>query len=80
MWQHHQDPYDTVNDFHAMGAKTLIPFHYGTFDSADEPMGEPEEILNKLNHEGKINNQLRKLTFGKYLWYNYLEMNREIII
>lgn len=65
MGQHHQDPYKAVEAFHATGAKTFIPFHYGTFDSADEPMGEPEQILNKLNEEGKIKNELKILKLGE---------------
>lgn len=65
MGQHHQTPYDAVRAFHDTGAKTFVPFHYGTFDSADEPMGEPEEILNALNAEGKINNRLKLLKLGE---------------
>lgn len=65
MSQHHQDPYNALNAFHATGAKTFIPFHYGTFDSADEPMSEPEKILNSLNAEGKIKNQLKLLKLGE---------------
>jgi len=61
----HQDPYDAVKAFHATRAKTFIPFHYGTFDSADEPLGEPEQILNKLNAEGKIENTLKILKLGE---------------
>jgi L-ascorbate metabolism protein UlaG (beta-lactamase superfamily) len=65
MGQNHQNPFNAVEAFHATGAKTLIPFHYGTFDLADEPMGEPEIILNKLNEEGKINNELKILKLGE---------------
>jgi L-ascorbate metabolism protein UlaG (beta-lactamase superfamily) len=61
----HQNPYDAVQAFHATRAKTFIPFHYGTFDSADEPLGEPEQILMKLNAEGKIENELRILKLGE---------------
>ncbi|MDP9040873.1 MAG: MBL fold metallo-hydrolase [Bacteroidota bacterium] len=61
----HQDPYDAVRAFHATRAKTFIPFHYGTFDSADEPLGEPEQILNKLNAEGKIQKELKILKLGE---------------
>jgi len=61
----HQNPFDAVKAFHATGAKTFIPFHYGTFDSADEPLGEPEQILNKLNAEGKIENVLKILKLGE---------------
>lgn len=65
MSPHHQDPYDAVNAFHATGATTFIPFHYGTFDAADEPMGEPEKILSSLHAEGKIKNQLKLLKLGE---------------
>lgn len=65
MGQHHQDPYKALDAFHATGAQVFIPFHYGTFDSADEPMGEPEQILNKLNAEGKIRNTLKILKLGE---------------
>ncbi|HTN45841.1 MAG TPA: MBL fold metallo-hydrolase [Flavipsychrobacter sp.] len=64
MAQHHQDPYDAVKAFNALGAGTMIPFHYGTFDSADEPMGEPEVILHQLRREGAINGRLNILELG----------------
>ena len=61
----HQNPYDAVKAFYAVRAKTFIPFHYGTFDLSDEPLGEPEQILNKLNAEGKIENVLKILKLGE---------------
>lgn len=65
MSPHHQDPYNATKAFHDTGAKVFIPFHYGTFDSADEPMGEPEQILNKLADKGEIRNQLKILKLGE---------------
>lgn len=67
MAQNHQDPCDAVKAFHDTGARTFVPFHYGTFDAADEPLGEPERILNALNEAGKIKNQLKILKFGEVL-------------
>jgi L-ascorbate metabolism protein UlaG (beta-lactamase superfamily) len=64
----HQTPYDAVQAFQATCAKTFIPFHYGTFDSADEPLGEPEQILNKLHAEGKIQNELKILKLGEVFY------------
>ncbi len=61
----HQNPYDAVKAFHATRAKTFIPFHYGTFDLSDEPLEEPEQILSKLNAEGKIENVLKILKLGE---------------
>ncbi|MBC9933098.1 MBL fold metallo-hydrolase [Chitinophaga qingshengii] len=65
MAQHHQDPYDAVKAFNIIGARYLIPFHYGTFDSADEPMGEPEQILKELDKKGNINGRLKILELGE---------------
>lgn len=65
MGANHQDPYDAAKAFEDTGAKTFVPFHYGTFDAADEPLGEPEEILTKLNLEGKIKNELKILKLGE---------------
>jgi len=65
MGQHHQDPHQAVDAFHATGAEIFIPFHFGTFDSADEPMGEPEELLTKFKSEGKIKNELKILKLGE---------------
>jgi len=64
----HQNPYDAVKAFHATCAKTFIPFHYGTFDVSDEPLEEPEQILNKLNAEGKIENTLKILKLGEVFY------------
>ena len=61
----HQNPYDAVKAFHATGAKTFIPFHYGTFDLSDEPLEEPEQILTKLNAQGEIKNVLKILRLGE---------------
>ncbi|MBS1592857.1 MAG: MBL fold metallo-hydrolase [Bacteroidetes bacterium] len=65
MSPHHQDPYSAARAFNATKAKTFVPFHYGTFDSADEPLGEPEIILRKIKAEGKINNDLKILSLGE---------------
>lgn len=65
MSPHHQDPYHALKAFHDTGAKVFVPFHYGTFDSADEPMGEPEQMLAKLAAEGGIKKQLKILKLGE---------------
>ena len=65
MSPHHQDPYYALKAFHDVGAETFIPFHYGTFDSADEPMGEPEQILSRLEREGEVKKRLTILKLGE---------------
>lgn len=61
----HTDPYEAVQVFHDLKAKTLIPMHYGTFDLADEPLGEPYRILKQLEAEKKINGQLKMPDVGE---------------
>jgi L-ascorbate metabolism protein UlaG (beta-lactamase superfamily) len=60
----HQDPESAVQAFHDTGAKTMIPFHYGTFDMSDEPLSEPERILKTLEQAGKINGVLKIMPLG----------------
>ncbi len=61
----HTNPYEAVQIFHDLKAKTFIPMHYGTFDLADEPLGEPYRILKHLETEKKINGTLKLLDVGE---------------
>jgi L-ascorbate metabolism protein UlaG (beta-lactamase superfamily) len=68
MSPNHQDPQHAVQAFHDCRALQMVPFHYGTFDQADEPMSEPEKILKALQKEGKITaQQLQILMVGQVL-------------
>jgi len=67
MSPNHQDPEHAVQAFNETNAKVMIPFHYGTFDQADEPLSEPEQILRQLEKEGKINQSLKILKVGEQL-------------
>jgi L-ascorbate metabolism protein UlaG (beta-lactamase superfamily) len=55
----HTDPTEAVQVIHDLGAGTFLPMHYGTFDLADEPMGEPERILTALDRDARIDADLR---------------------
>lgn len=61
----HISPVDAVKAFHDLGAKVLIPMHYGTFNLSDEPIGEPVRMLRALEQEGKIQGELRVLDPGE---------------
>ena len=37
----HNSPQDALQAFVDIGAKTLVPMHFGTFELSDEPPGEP---------------------------------------
>ncbi len=68
MSPNHQDPEKAAQAFNDTQAKTLIPFHYGTFDLADEPLSEPEKALAQLKQEGKINESLKIMKLGEVFW------------
>ncbi len=61
----HTNPHEAVQVFHDLKAKTLIPMHYGTFDLADEPLGEPYRVLQQLKADGQINGALRMPHVGE---------------
>lgn len=63
----HTSPEDAVQVFHDLKAKTMIPMHYGTFDLADEPLGEPYRILQQFEKEKKIHGNLRLLDVGEVM-------------
>ena len=63
----HTNPQEAVQVFHDLKAKTLIPMHYGTFDLADEPLGEPHRWLSQIKADGKINGELKLLEIGELM-------------
>lgn len=63
----HTNPYEAVQIFHDLKAKTFIPMHYGTFDLADEPLGEPYRILKQLEAEKKIKGDLKLVDVGEVM-------------
>ena len=63
----HTNPTEAVQMAHDLRTKIFIPMHYGTFDLADEPLGEPERILRAMNEAGNIKAQLAILKPGE-LW------------
>jgi L-ascorbate metabolism protein UlaG (beta-lactamase superfamily) len=67
MSPNHQDPEHAVQAFNETKAKTMIPFHYGTFDQADEPLSEPPSVLTQLENDKKIVNQLKIMSLGEVL-------------
>jgi len=67
MGANHQSPQDAVKAFNNTKAKIFAPFHYGTFDVSDEPLGEAEQILKQMNKEEKIAGTLNILKLGEAL-------------
>ena len=61
----HTNPYEALQLFEDLNAKTFVPMHYGTFDLADEPMSEPFTVLQKLETEERYKGKIRLLEVGE---------------
>lgn len=66
----HITPTEAVNYFNLMRAKNFVPMHYGTFDLADEPLGEPYRTMQQLNAEGKIIGKLIMSKIGESVFFD----------
>ncbi len=60
----HTNPQDAVQAFTQLGAKKMIPMHYGTFDLSDEPLQQPLEKIQAINNPNII-----PLTIGEKLFF-----------
>lgn len=65
MQEAHMNPEEAVQALHDLGAKTMIPCHYGTYDLSDEPLGEPVRWLKKMQAAGDIQGSLPFLDVGE---------------
>jgi len=54
----HMTPLEAVQAFNDLGAKVLVPCHWGTFDLSDEPPGDPIRWLRQIESEGLIHGKL----------------------
>lgn len=63
----HTSPTDAVQAFNDMGAKNFIPMHYGTFDLADEPLGEPLREVKRLKQENILKGNLLTPVIGEVI-------------
>ena len=41
----HMNPAEGLQAFHDLGARWMIPMHWGTFDLTDEPIDHPPRVL-----------------------------------
>ena len=64
----HTSPEQAVHAFHDLHGKTFVPMHYGTFDLADEPLGEPYRLLKDMEVKKEIHEKVKLLKIGE-AWY-----------
>jgi len=60
----HMGPDDAVKAFHDLGAKAMVPMHYGTFKLSFEEMDEPPRWLKALANEHDINHRVLMMEEG----------------
>jgi L-ascorbate metabolism protein UlaG (beta-lactamase superfamily) len=61
----HMNPEEAVKAFSELGAKTLVPMHYGTFRLGFEPLHEPPERLLACAREHGIADKVLVMTEGR---------------
>lgn len=67
MEPNHNDPSDVIKAFQDIGAKTLVPMHYGTFDLSDEPPGQPINLLNAGAEKAGLTDRIKELNIYESL-------------
>ena len=63
----HTNPYEAMQIISDLGAKAFIPMHYGTYDLADEPMGEPYRLLESYKKDKSHRGQIFIIDIGEKL-------------
>ena len=61
----HTSPSEAVEAFQQLGAKKMIPMHYGTYDLSDEPASEPYRFIQKSFEEKDKRENLLLLDAGE---------------
>lgn len=69
MEPNHNNPADAVKAFQDIGARTMVPMHYGTFDLSDEPPGAPLGQLTAEAERAKISQQIKVLDLNGHIYF-----------
>lgn len=65
MHSNHTSPADAWQAFQDLGARSMSPMHYGTFDLSDEPLGEPERLMREIALACNANGRLKMPVIGE---------------
>jgi L-ascorbate metabolism protein UlaG (beta-lactamase superfamily) len=78
MKHNHTNPPEALHACGDLGAKTLIPIHYGTFKLSDEPMNEPLEWFEKLISQKETVFLAKVLRIGEIYRFNKISTLKSI--
>jgi L-ascorbate metabolism protein UlaG (beta-lactamase superfamily) len=59
------NPEEALDAFRDLGARTMVPMHYGTYPLGGEPMHEPLERLEAATRERGLEEAVRVLEEGR---------------
>lgn len=62
---HHMNPEQAVGAFEVLGARTLVPMHWGAFQLTDEPLVEPVARLRRFWEARRPAGELRIMAVGE---------------
>ncbi|MDX1438498.1 MAG: MBL fold metallo-hydrolase, partial [Rubricoccaceae bacterium] len=65
----HVNPSEALQAFSDLGAGTLIPIHWGTYDLAEELLHEPPDVLLKEAEKTELRNAIEVLPVGGQLLF-----------
>jgi N-acyl-phosphatidylethanolamine-hydrolysing phospholipase D len=66
MRHQHMDPSEALQAFRDLGARYLLPMHWGTFDLTDEPLDEaPRELARVLEQSGDDPSRVHVMAVGE---------------
>ncbi len=68
MQEIHTSPADALQAFRDLGARRLLPMHYGTYDLSDEPISEPYREIQRLFTEAGIPGRLVLPAVNEPVW------------
>jgi L-ascorbate metabolism protein UlaG (beta-lactamase superfamily) len=63
----HNNPADAIKAFQDLGARFLVPMHYGTFDLSDEPPSQPLRFLQEEAEKNGVADKVRPLAINGVL-------------
>ena len=63
----HTSPADATRAFRDLGARYLLPMHYGTYDLSDEPISEPYRMIQQIFEEEDMKDRLLLAEVGEVI-------------
>ena len=69
MQEIHKNPEEAMQAFLDLGAQSMIPMHYGTYDLSDEPISEPYHRVQASFEEHGIRDKLFPLGVGEPMFF-----------